>query len=222
MNLNYEITSKEIKSSYPNELALVKYNISYPNFSCRKNTAYLKETEKRFNGFYGALALGFENFAKTKLYKEAKRFKSIEGKESTPPFGAVMKHICSYSDENIVSIVTDAFVYYGESREMKRTSQNWDVTKGRILVYEDFFEDDDRERILLGIKSESAIKREVEKTVYKEGFEKKIKRGFSKNNFYLTPKGYGFFYPPEYLSEDKNPEVFFLLGFKGNGKFNPF
>ncbi len=214
---------KEVKNVFPEEEPLVKYNISYPEFVKTGYSSRAKGDgfEKRFNGFYELLSKRFEEFSKTKLYKEAQRYKALCDKEFEK-FGAVLRYICSYSDEKLISVVIDVHLFCGEKQETKRISQNWDVSSGRILVYEDFFNDNDLNNILIGIKSEARLRRDVENYVFFKDYEKRIKKGFSKNNFYLTPKGYGFFYPPSFLSENNSPDVFFLLGFKGGGKFNPY
>lgn len=223
LNNKYEILKKEVKNQFPEEEPLVKYNISYPEYV---KTGYSSKTkdggfEKRFNGFYELLSKRFEEFAKTKLSKEAQRYKALCENEFKA-FGAVLRYICSYSDEKIISVVVDVHLFCGVKQETKRLSQNWDVSTGRMLVYEDFFDEADGSEILLGIKSEARLRQDTEMSVFFKDYEKKIKKGFVKNNFYLTPKGYGFFYPPLYLSEKESPEVFFLLGFKGKGKFNPY
>ncbi len=223
LSVKYEILKKEIKNHFPEEDPLVKYNITYPEYVKMGYSSKIKEDgfAKRFNGFYELLSKRFEEFSKTKLYKEANRYKALCEKDFEK-FGAVMRYICSYSDEKIISIVVDVHLFCGEKQETKRLSQNWDLSSGRMLVYEDFFDEKDESEIIIGIKSEAKLRRDTEATSFFGDYEKKIKKGFNKNNFYLTPKGYGFFYPPLYLSERESPEVFFLLGFKGRGKLNPY
>ncbi len=210
------LLKKEIKGVFPEEgEILVKYNISYPE------TEQKNGFSKIFNGFYSMLSKRFESFAKTRLYKEALRYRQLE--EDFQPFGAVLRYVCAYCDENVLSIVTDAYVYCGgEKTETKRMSQNWDIKTGRLLLFEDFFKPSDKENIITGIKSEGRMREKAGLSCFFRDYEKKLKSGFSKNDFYLTPKGYGFFYPAGSLSDSKETEVFFLLGFKGNGEFNPY
>ncbi len=222
LNSKYEILKKEIKNHFPEEEPLVKYNISYPEYVKLGYSSFGNDGfAKRFNGFYELFSKRFEEFSKTKLYKEAQRYKALCEKEFEK-FGAVMRYICSYSDEKVVSIIVDVHIFCGEKQETKRLSQNWDLSSGRMLVYEDFFDEKDEHEIIMGIKSEAKLRRDTESYAFFKDYEKRIKRGFNNNSFYLTPKGYGFFYPPLYLSEKELPEVFFLLGFKGKGKFNPY
>lgn len=195
---------------------LVKYSIDYPEIKGKDGFS------KVFCGFYQLFAKRFEEFAKTKLYKEAQRFLAL-CENDFQPFGAVLKFVCSYNDGNIISIVTDAFVSCGnEKKESKRMSQNWDINTGRMLLFEDFFEQGDKSDILQGIKNEAKLRTDTRLSEFYPDYEKKLIKGFSKNNFYLTPKGYGFFYPAGYLSKSNAPEVFFLLGYRGNGRFNPY
>lgn len=219
--LRYEIIKNEIKNEIKENtetdgVTLVKYSISYPSVKGKNGFA------KTFCGFYSLLAKRFEDFAKTRLLAEAKRYKALESGEFQP-FGAVMKFICSYNDCGLVSIVTDIFVFCGNGKqESKRMSQNWHVEKTRMLIFEDFFLPCDKENILQGIKNEARLRVETNLSTFFEDYEKRIKKGFSKNDFYLTPKGYGFFYPALYLSESSAFDVFFLLGFKGSGEYNPY
>lgn len=215
--LKTEIISKEIKNVFTVEGEVyVKYSIAYPEIQGKN------EFSKVFNGFYSLMSKRFEEFAKTKLYKESKRFKSINGDDFVP-FGAVLKYVCAYNDKNILSVVTDAYVFCGEGKqESKRMAQNWDTEKGRLLLYDDFFEQSEEKDILQGIKNEARLREETMLSRFKEGYEKKLKKSFSKNDFYLTPKGYGFFYPQGLLSESSQPDVFFLLGYKGKGKYDPY
>ncbi len=213
--LKYEIVKKEIKNSYPSaENPLVKYSIAYPEIKGKDGFS------KVFNGFYSMLAKRYEDFAKTKLYKESQRYKVLSD-EGFEPFGAVLKYVCSHEGENVMSIVIDAYVFCGNKKqESKRMSQNWEKSKGRMLLFEDFFSSEQQKDILQGIKNEAKLRQETGLSVFFNDYEKKLKKGFSKNNFYLTPKGYGFFYPAGYLSENTTPEVFFILGFKGEGEYN--
>lgn len=217
--LKYEIIKNEVKNAFPENSegeALVKYSVAYPTLSGKDSFS------KVFTGFYSLLAKRFEEFAKTKLYKEAVRFKTLNA-EGFQPFGAVLKYVCSYNKGNIISIVTDAFVFCGNGKqESKRMSQNWDCEKCRMLLFEDFFLQDDTPKILQGIKNEARLRKETQLSDFFEDYEKKLKKGFSKNDFYLTPKGYGFFYPAGYLSNNASPDVFFLLGFKGKGEKDPY
>jgi hypothetical protein len=145
--LKYEILKKEIKNSVPNgEGEFVKYSIAYPEINGKDGFS------KVFCGFYSLLAKRFEEFAKTKLYKEAMRYKTLSDVEFKP-FGAVLKFVCSYNKGNVISIVMDAFVSMGgDKKESKRLSQNWDCQTGRMLLYEDFFDSTDKADILRGIK----------------------------------------------------------------------
>lgn len=215
-NNNDSLLKKEIKGVFPEEgEILVKYNISYPEIESKNSFG------KVFCGFYSMMAKRFESFAKTRLYREALRYRQLENEFR--PFGAVLRYVCAFSDENVISIVTDAYVYCGgDKTESKRLSQNWDMKTGRLLLFEDFFTSEDKEHILTGIKSEGRMREKAGLSCFFKDYEKKLKSGFSKNDFYLTPKGYGFFYPAGFLSDSKETEVFFLLGFKGSGEFNPY
>jgi hypothetical protein len=215
--LKYEIINKETKKAFPSdEEALVKYSISYPELKGKDRFS------KVFNGFYALLSKRYEEFAKNKLHKEAQRYKALCS-ENFEPFGAVLKYVCSYEDENLISVVTDAFVFCGNGKqESKRMSQNWEKEKGRMLLFEDFFSSSEEKDILQGIKNEAKLRQETGLSTFCEGYEKKLKKGFSKNDFYLTPKGYAFFYPQGTLSENSSPDVFFLLGFSGSGNYDPY
>ncbi len=211
-----EIINNEIKDVVEKEgFEYVKYNISYPTFADEKH----KEFAKKFNCFYATLGERFSDFAKTTLLKKAQKEKS----ESFDPFGAVMRYICAYNKNGVISIVTDLSVFSGgDGVETKRLSQNWHIDKNRLLVYEDFFTGDEKKTIIMGIREEAKLRMSTEKGAFFSDYEKRIVKKFEKNNFYLTPKGYGFFYPSGAVSDSKNAEVFFLLGYKGKGKINPY
>jgi hypothetical protein len=91
-----------------------------------------------------------------------------------------------------------------------------------MLLFEDFFSSSEEKDILQGIKNEAKLRQETGLSTFCEGYEKKLKKGVSKNDFYLTPKGYAFFYPQGALSENSSSEVFFLLGFSGSGNYDPY
>ncbi len=215
-NTKYEIEKREIKNSFPDDDVLVKYSISYPEIN--KSDGF----SKVFNGFYSLMAKRFEDFSKNKLCKEAKRFRALTS-ENFVPFGAVLKFVCAFENKDVISIITDAFVSCGNGKqETKRLSQNWGIEKCRLLLHEDFFVQSQEKDIILGIKNEAKMRQETGLSNFFEGYEKKLKKGFSKNDFYLTPKGYGFFYPSGYLSQNNYADVFFLLGFLGEGEYDPY
>ena len=211
-----EIINNEIKDTVEKDgFVYVKYNISYPVLKDEKH----KEFSKKFNSFYETLGERFGEFAKTTLLKKAISIKT----DDFVPFGAVMRYICAYDNNEIVSIVTDLSVFSGgQGVETKRLSQNWHRDKNRLLVYEDFFSNEEKKTIIMGICEEVKLRIATERSAFFSDYEKRISKKFEKNNFYLTPKGYGFFYPSGTVSESKNTEVFFLLGYRGKGKINPY
>ncbi len=215
--LIFELVKKELKDTLSDaEGPLVKYNISYPEIN--KKT----EFSKAFNGFYSLLAKRYCDFAKTKMLKEAEKNKT-RFKDGFKPFGAVLRYICSYIEDNIISIVVDANVFCGgDNQQCKRLSQNWDVKGGRLLLYEDFFSSDDKKSLLRGIVSEANLRQTTGMSAFFPDYEKRLKKSFSKNDFYLTPKGYAFFYPAGAISPTTENEVFFVLGFKGGGEHDPY
>ena len=183
---------------------LVIINVSYPHYVDGDAGEKKEETvfSRRFNAHYEKLSASFLSFGETDLKKSAA---SSCGSERFSPFGCVMSCIVSFEDEKYISVTFDISLTSGNIKRKKRLSQNWDKERGVVCSFADVFKKISPKQVM-GYLCEDAEKRmEKRADTFYSDYKKRINKYFKKEDFMITPAGYGFIFPPLALNGKNVP-----------------
>ncbi|MBQ7646276.1 MAG: hypothetical protein IJS94_03305 [Clostridia bacterium] len=203
------IEKRQIKKSMKNKdgKTLVIINISYPQYSGTDEGEKESKCRKRFNANYEKLASSFCSFAETKQLNDAGQYFANDGFK---PFGCVMNCFVAYEDEAYISVTVDVTVRSGNRTDKKRFAQNWDKKNGVLCSYHDVFGKTDRKQVIKALCDDAERRMERKVDTYYSDYKKRIKKFFNRNEFCITPSGYGFIFPSGALN-DKNAPVTLIL-----------
>lgn len=125
------------KLKYDNQVIL-KYTIEYPQINENKCiTGALN-----FNSFNYEKACKLQEFARTKLFNDAKEVYEYNKQNGYPimVFEIYMTYEITYNSNNIVSLYVDEYIFSGGAHgNTIRTSQNWDFRIGKQIPLKCFF-----------------------------------------------------------------------------------
>lgn len=173
---------KEIKEG---ESTLVRLSLSLPK---AKNA-------RRFNAYYGSLKDAFLHYAATDLKKEAAKMQK--------PIGAALDTVVSTEREGLVSLYVDAIIG-GETTRRHRISATWNKKRDVILPCSAIFEGKPKRLLPLLVNAATARAESAAVPLYPD-FEKRIKKLFDKNSFYISPRSTVFYYQSGSLSPKNAP-----------------
>lgn len=154
--------------------------------------------EKGFSRYYGSMKTGFLRFAGGSLLAKAKN--------ADIAFGAVLKAVISFENENAVSVYVDAAVSTDDGRRLTRLSQLWDKKSGTLVSPDALFAKHARKRLLPLIEKSIQQRAESAAVPLYSDWKDVAKHSFDKGRVYISPNGLVLFYPALALNE-KN-EVF--------------
>ena len=187
-------------------------NIKYPDIKISPADCD-KHAGKKINDFYSFIIKSFINYCEKVLYKQAayQYHKNIEGFK---PFGAVMTFETAYNRQDYLCIYLDISIYAGKGRgNTKRTAQIWACKGGELVAPERFIKFTRRNKIKICGYISKTMKNQIE-----NGEERYIKydlpsvyKYLSMKNFYLSEKGYSFFFPQNTIAPPESGIVSFAV-----------
>lgn len=179
--------------------ALVYINITYPKFEL-KDKDKLKQNAQPY---YEKNANSFLHFAENELLERAKK---LIASDNFHPLGAVMRYTNSFENKLLLSIFCDVSIFDGiDDHNSARSAQLWNKEKGYIYSFSDVFSSEARSFFEDRFCSEgnSGI-------LSSEDYKKAIKHYFCEDNFFITDRAAGIFYPAERLGCKQGIKTFFV------------
>lgn len=185
-------------------------NIKYPSFEaengenskiCDKMNAFYRDIAKKY--LFGAKKHIPGCFARTR-YKDAVKA------------SALMTYTVSLCDEKIICVVVDLSFCFGKSIKTRRFSQNWSVESGRIIETKNILKNnlDGRKKIYSLVLSVARKNKEEKSFGYFDDYEKRLKKAFDTESFFVSPRGICFFVNAGIISPVKHGASCFVLPYE--------
>ena len=192
-----DITEKEtFRDEKEKELLRVTRHI--PHFEGEK------ELCDKLNGFYTEAAREFRTFCAKKYAPALRRGKK---EENSVCCGASMNWTLTFQNEELLSLLSDIAVFDGKTRHLRRFCHTWNLAAQVPLSAKQIFDTSvaSRKRFLSAV-CEKVARKEGGFPYYHDA-ERRAKRYFEIERFYLTPRGVAFYYPDGLLfpSEGRFP-----------------
>lgn len=177
-----------------------------PRVLARFSLPYVRENAKApfaksFTAYYTAMREGFLQYLEGSLVKKAE----AEAAEGFKPYGGVLSSSLGLETAGLLSLYTDAVVSMGGEKRIRRKAELWHKDRGVLLDTRAVFENGSAKKLypLLG---ESALRySEKNNSPLYSDYQKQLKKHFSPQNFYLSPKGAVFFYQSGTVSPLQKP-----------------
>ena len=179
---------------------VLQINVKCPVVKITPSVDY-KKAMKKINNFYDAAIKNFINYCETRLYKNAAaQFlanKTDEGK-SFKPFGAVITFEVAYNKQDFLCIYLDINIYAGKGRgNSVRKAQIWRIDNGELLAPDKFikFTRPVKQKICGYICETMEKQMEKGEEYYTKSDMPSVYKYLNAKNFYLSERGYCFFFP---------------------------
>lgn len=197
-NNTSNISPQRIRKTVSNEngIKILEINIEYPLLS---DINVKKEFTAEFNEFYQKIAENYSKYCEKKVLNNLR--KSKISNSDFKAYGEIMKFYIPYIDKNYISVICDITHFDGYFQKRIRTSQTWSCEKNIILPCEFFLSKASKSVkevqqevgniILEHLKNNTTEKSEfsfTSKSVGKYAFKANV------NNYFLSPKGLGFWF----------------------------
>lgn len=157
---------------------------------------------KSFTAYYNAMREGFLQYLEGTLVKSAD---ASAGDEGFKPYGAVLSCTLGLETEAVVSLYTDVAISMGDKKRVHRGAALWDKAMGVLLKPTQVFEKGGTKKLCPLLASAAETYSEKTNSPLYSDYEKQLKKHFSPNNFYLSPKGVVFFYQAGVISSLQKP-----------------
>lgn len=179
---------------YKNTVVLT-YKIEY---------AQITETEyemgkRNFNYYNKQKALELQQYIINNLFKEAKALYDYNSSNGYPimEYEIILEYNVTYNKDNIVSIYYDQYEFTGGAHgNTIRTSQNWNLYEGKMLLLSYFFPNNPYYVIDILIEINKQIKEQIQNgtNYYFDNYCELVLETFNLENYYLTEKGIAIFF----------------------------
>jgi hypothetical protein len=165
--------------------------IEYPEF----RSAIYRKAARKMNRFYSSDAHKYERYLRNELfYTSVEQYKyDIENGYPVRAFDAVTEFSLTYNEICIISLYSDKYEFTGGAHgNTLRTSQTWNMQKGRTIKLSELFRGDvDYKAYIL---KQVAMQIEQDPSIYFPDWEKLIVKTFNENNFYAAYEGLVVYY----------------------------
>lgn len=191
--ISYNLTVKENvlkKEMYYKDHLIMTYTIKYPQFVSDKFRLFLT----KLNLYYKADASLYQRIQISRLYQTAADDYEYSVTNGFPihQYEADVDYTVTYNQNCTLSLYFDRYEYTGGAHGMTyRSSDTWDLRKGRRLELKDFFPD--REDFMDYVQNE--VIRQIEADIknnnnmFFEDYATLVKENFNIKNFYLSEEG---------------------------------
>ena len=191
-----KIEKREIKDElkYKNTVVLT-YKIEYAQIT---ETEY--EIGKRNFNYYNKLkALELQQYIINNLFKEAKALYDYNSSNGYPimEYEIILEYNVTYNKDNIVSIYYDQYEFTGGAHgNTIRTSQNWNLSAGKMLPLSYFFPNNPYYVIDILREINKQIKEQIQNgtNYYFDNYCELVLETFNLENYYLIEKGIAIFF----------------------------
>lgn len=180
---------------YYKDQIILTYTIKYPQFYSDHFKVYLR----RLNQYYRTQAIMYQKIQIKKLNEAAVSDYEYSVANDFPihQYEVVIDYTITYNENCTLSLYFDRYEYTGGAHGITyRTSDTWDLLKGKKLNLEEFFPD--QKDFINFIQNE--INRQIATDIknatnmYFEDYVDLVKENFNSKNFYLTDTGVVIYY----------------------------
>ena len=180
---------------------VLSVNINHPSFEGENS-----DTCKKLNSFYADAAQSYYNHLKSLFLKN---------KYDGAKCGASMNWYVSFLNEKVLSLLTDAYFFDGNVQRSVRLVHNWHLPDCTPLRARQVFAVNRSAKQLYLDEICAKISAGEGGVHYGSDAEKRARRRFDFENFYLTPKGVAFYYDKTQLTLGKDANPAFVMPFAG-------
>ena len=197
---------------------VLQINIKYPEIKISPADFY-KKSAKKINNFYVSAVKNFEKYCEKILYKSA-AFEFAAKKASDPdglndpeesssfkPFGAVVTYEVAYNKHDFLCVYFDINIYFGKGRgNTIRKAQVWKLNGGELMSSGKFIKFSRKTKYKICGYISEAMEKQIKngEEYYKNSDIASVYRYLDENNFYLSEKGYTFFFPQDTVASQNS------------------
>lgn len=192
---------------------LININIRYPSFDGENKNVCAKLSE-----FYADAAKEYCGFIKNKYLQ-----KLIRSGNTDMRCGASMRWHVSFINQNVLSVLTDVYLFDGVNKHALRLAHNWRVSDLLPLPFKarEAFAVNGSTKRLYTDEICSKISSGEGGFIYLPKAEIKARKHFDFSKYYITPKGIAFYYEPETICAGKGVFPSFVMPFDGVEGLSP-
>ena len=187
----------------------VEVNLQYPCF-----TSDQKADSKglaKINRFYETLIHEYYQYAKCKLAPKA--YVRIHQDSMVKKFGAVILYYIPFQKDGLLSVILDVSMFDGNEMRKVRKPAVWSLSDGILLPAGEFIQTNQKAKRYFMDRISEILSHNMQNPQfsYFPNAGQSARRFFSFSRFYLTEKGYAFYFDEGILSPaHKGPTVFIL------------